>query len=233
MDAQPDGPIPIGAPIHGVRVTRMLHQDLPEVAALHLQALPPSFFASLGPRFLRRYYESYLASPYGIGMVATREGRTCGFVIGSAAAADHSAWVVRHRGLRLAAAALVAMLLRPRVLAQFLATRGARYARGVYRRLRHQPRGEAAGAAASGQPAVLAHVAVHSAWRRMGLGEVLVRAFEQQAAARGGRTVELVTLDGPEGASRFYERLGYATDRVRRDDDGRGWRYFRSEPDLR
>lgn len=233
MDGQPDGPIPVGKPFHGVRVTRMLHQDLPEVAALHLKALPPSFFASLGPRFLRRYYESFLTSPYGIGLIATREGRTCGFVIGSAAAADHSAWVVRHRGLRLAAAALAAMLLRPRVLAHFVATRGARYARGVYRRLRHRPRSEAAGAAQSGQPAVLAHVAVHSAWRRMGLGEVLVRAFEQEAGARGGRNVELVTLDGPEGAGRFYERLGYTTDRVRRDDDGRRWRYFRSEPGPR
>jgi ribosomal protein S18 acetylase RimI-like enzyme len=233
VDAQPDGPIPIGAPIHGVRMTRMLRQDLPEVAALHLQALPPSFFASLGPRFLRRYYESFLVSPHGIGLVATREGRMCGFVIGSADAADHSAWVVRHCGLRLAAAALVAMLLRPRVLAHFLATRGARYTRGVYRRLRHQADGEAAGAVRSDQPAVLAHVAVHSAWRRKGLGEVLVRAFEQEARARGGRTVELVTLDGPEGAGRFYERLGYVTDRVRRDDDGRRWRYFRSEPGLR
>ena len=230
MDALPDGPIPMDEPFQGARVTRMLMQDAPHVATLHLQALPPSFFSSLGAGFLRRYHESFLASPYGIGFAATHEQQLCGFVVGSAAAADHSAWVVRHRGVRLAVTAMLAMLLRPRVLLHFVMSRSARYARGLRKRLLHHRPAEAAGSATPGQPAVLAHVAVHDAWRQMGLGAVLVQAFEREAHARGAQTIELVTLEGPDGASRFYERLGYRTDRVRQDDEGRRWQYFHSPP---
>lgn len=230
VDARADDPIPLDEPFHGVRVTRMLLQDVPHVATLHLQALPASFFSSLGPRFLRRYHESFVAGPDGIGFVATHQQRLCGFVIGSTAAASHSAWVVRRRGPRLAVSAFLAMLVRPRVLVHFLSSRGARYARGLYRRVRHQPLAQVADSPTSDQPAVLAHVAVHSAWRRIGLGEVLVRAFEREAQVRGARTIELVTLDGPEGAGQFYERLEYTKDRVRQDDEGRRWLYFRSTP---
>ena len=228
MDAQPEGPIPLEVPVHsGVRVTRLLVHDLPDVATLHARVLPPSFFASLGPRFLRRYHESFLASPHGIGLAATQQQQLCGFITGSSAAVEHSAWVVRHRGVRLAAAALVAMLLRPRVLLHFLASRMSRYARGLHRRLRHRSSPVTAGSGPARQPAVLAHVAVHSAWQRMGLGEVLVRAFEREVASHGGRVVELVTLDGAQGAAAFYERLGYSSDRVREDDEGRRWVYLR------
>jgi GNAT superfamily N-acetyltransferase len=227
VDSQADGPVPVNEPIRGVRVTRMVPSDLPDVARLHLQALPDSFFASLGPRFLRRYHESYLASPSGVTLVATADGQLCGFVVGSSAAEQHSAWVVRHRGIRLAVTGLVAMLLRPLLLTRFLSTRASRYVRGLQRRLpNHVSTSTAASEAAS--PAVLAHVAVHRAWRRIGLGDRLVRAFEDEVRDEGARTVELVTLDGPEGAGPFYERMGYAFMRSRQDEDGRRWLYFRS-----
>lgn len=229
MESDPDSPIPTNEPFQGARVTQMLVQHLDEVAALHLMALPPSFFASLGPRFLRRYYESFLASPYGIALSVTQAQQVCGFVVGSSAAADHSAWVVRHRGLRLASAALLAMAIRPRVLVRFVSTRGTRYLHGLLRRLRHQSDVPPGGSPASGHPAVLAHVAVDSAWRGQGLGDVLVRAFEQEAHRAGADRVELVTLDGPDGAAGFYERLGYTATRARRDDEGRRWLYFRRQ----
>lgn len=226
MDAPPDRPV-ASTHAHEVTTTPLRVHDLPQVAELHLQALPPSFFASLGPRFLRRYHESYLASPHGIALAAVHGQQFCGFVVGSAVPADHSAWVVRHHGLRLARAAVVAMSIRPRVLGRFVSTRSARYLRGVYRRLRPRPPRAVARAATSSHPAVLAHVAVRSAWRGRGVGELLVHAFEAEAHRRGAGTIELVTLAGPGGASRFYERLGYTATRTRQDDDGRRWQYFR------
>lgn len=218
------------APRRDVEVVPLRPRDLPAAAALHLAALPPSFFASLGRRYLRRYHESFAASPHGIALAAVSGQQLCGFVVGSAAVADHSRWVVRHRGPRLALAALLAMLVRPRVLGHFIARRSARYGRGVYRRLRPPPSDATTGPSPSGSPAVLAHVAVQDAWRGQGVGELLVRAFERQAREGGAQTVELVTLAGPDGASRFYERLGYTATRVRQDDDGRRWQYFRTTP---
>lgn len=231
MEPQPDPPAPTDrradSRAFSVAVTPLQVRQVAESVAVHRAALPPSFFASLGVRFLRRYHESYVCSPHGIAFAAVRDGRLCGFVVGSAAAADHSAWVVRHRGARLALAGALAMAARPRVLMRFLGSRAGRYARGVHRRLRPVAPGGAAGGRPAQQPAVLAHIAVDDAARGLGVGERLARAFEQAARERGAPAVELVTLDGPAGASRFYERLGYTSGAVRRDDDGRCWRHFR------
>lgn len=208
----------------------MQPDDAAGVARLHLQSLPPSFFARLGPRFLTRYYESYVASPHGVALVATRGDRLCGYVVGSSAADDHSAWTLRSRGARLALAGALALLTRPRLAVWFLRSRAGRYARGIRRRLAHRAPAAAghgaAGVPAGEQSAVLAHIAVDGTQRRTGAGAVLVSAFTRELAQRGVASFELVTLSGPEGAGAFYERLGLTPVRERTDGDGRTWCYY-------
>lgn len=204
--------------------------DLRAVADLHLAALPPSFFSRLGPRFLRAYYETYVAGPDAVALAAVREGLLCGYVVGTAAAHDHAAWTARRRGVRLALVAVTCMAGRPRVAVEFLRTRVGRYARGLARRLRHRPVGPTAAAAAPAdgrQPAVLSHVAVHDRSRGTGTGELLVRRFAAELSGRGVHRFDLVTLAGPDGAAGFYERLGLVATGQRVDPDGRSWRSFR------
>lgn len=202
----------------------MRREQAGEVARLHLQSLPPSFFASLGRRYLTRYYETYVDSPYAVALVATRDDRLCGYVVGSSAATDHATWTLRQRGARLAMAGALAMLVRPSVAVRFVRTRAGRYARGIRRRLTQ--RTDAGVSPQSRQAAVLAHIAVDGTQRRTGAGAVLVDAFTRELARRGVTTFELVTLCGPEGAGAFYERLGLEQVRQRTDDDGRDWCYY-------
>ncbi len=224
MNADP--PIPLEDATNGVRITRMLPEHAAQVARLHVQSLPPSFFSRLGAPFLRRYYQTFVDSPYGIALVATRQGNLCGYVVGTTAAGQNAVWTLRRRGLRLAAAGLLALLTRPRLAIWFLHSRAARYARGIYRRLMKRAAAPAAGGRA-GQPAVLAHVAVHSPYRRIGAGALLVSAFERELVRQGVASFELVTLCGPEGAGAFYERLEFDLIKQRTDDDGKTWCYYR------
>lgn len=222
--------MPTDEPTDALEVRPLGRQDLREVADLHRAALPPSFFSRLGPRFLRAYYETYVSGPDAVALAAVRGPVLCGFVVGSAAAHDHAAWTARRRGLRLAVVGLASMAVRPRVAREFLRTRTGRYVRGLARRLRHRPAGAAAErsrpAAGTGQPAVLAHVAVHRHCRGGGVGELLVRRFAAELAGRGAPRLELVTLAGPDGASAFYERLGLEPAGQRVDGDGRRWQSF-------
>jgi len=115
----------------GVAVRPLAVGDLAVAARLHAALLPHGFFVSLGLRYLRAYYGTFLASPHAIGLVADLEGRPVGVLVGTSANAAHYRWVIRHRGLRLACLGASAMLVRPAVAAWFLRTRLRRYGRRV------------------------------------------------------------------------------------------------------
>lgn len=125
-------------------------------ARLHLAHLELGLFPQLGPRFLGRYHETFVRSPFGVLLIAYEGGEVAGFLAGTTANADHYRWVVRNCGPRLAATASAALLARPRLLPVVLRTRGPRYARAVARRLRparSRPATGAGGPAAAGPTA--------------------------------------------------------------------------------
>lgn len=205
-------------------VRRMTTADAQWAAELHAEALPHGFFARLGPAFLARYYETFIASPHAVAFIADSTDGPAGVLVGTTRNRLHYSWVLRQRGARMVLRGLTAMLARPGVLLLFLRTRlgwylgGAlRFARrAVTRAFQSTPSGQH-----RRQPAVLTHVAVDSASRGTGAGSALVASFVQAARAAGCADAVLVTLAGPAGAGPFYRRLGW-TLRDRHDDrDGR------------
>jgi len=104
----------------GVAVRPLAVADLAAAARLHAALLPHGFFVSLGLRYLRAYYGTFLASPHAIGLAADLEGQPVGVLVGTSRNAAHYRWVIRHRGLRLAVLGASAMLVRPAVAAWFL-----------------------------------------------------------------------------------------------------------------
>jgi ribosomal protein S18 acetylase RimI-like enzyme len=62
-----------------------------------------------------------------------------------------------------------------------------------------------------GDDAWIGGVAVVPEARRSGIGETLMRALHDEAAARGARRVWLEVIDRNEGAFLLYEKLGYRT----------------------
>jgi ribosomal protein S18 acetylase RimI-like enzyme len=73
---------------------------------------------------------------------------------------------------------------------------------------------------------VLTHVCVSRESRGSGAGTALVEAFCARARQNGRTEAQLVTLAGPEGASLFYDRLGWRRRGERLDHDGRSVRAY-------
>ena len=207
-----------------------MHGDLAFAARLHLQALPGGFFADLGERFLRSYYDTFVDSPYGAALVAEIDGGPVGALLGTVDNRKHWAWVVRHRGWELALRVLLALVVRPPLAWRFLRTRVRRYLRAVLRLVRRSTAshglGQVAaeadgdGAAAGVTIAVLMHVSVLSQARRCGAGAALVGRFVDAARGEGADVAELVTRANEAGAGGFYRRLGWEHRRDRAGHDG-------------
>jgi GNAT superfamily N-acetyltransferase len=188
------------------KVRRMGLHDLPFVVAAHREHFPDGFFVSLGPRFLTRYYRTFLdAGPLTVALVVEVDGDPCGYLTGVLAGSTHRSVMLKYHGLALVAAAAVGMAIRPRVALKFVVTRASRYTRALTRHrsaVGRQP-------APAGSPAVLSHVVVVEPERLAGIGSCLVRAFLDEADAAGCRSAQLVTEAGSKGAGPFYESLGW------------------------
>lgn len=198
--------------------------DAAAAAALHAQALPDSFFAQLGGRFLRAYHRSFVDSPHAVGLVTAKGDEVEGFLLAALAPAPHGAYVLRRWGICLGTRAALALLARPRLLALFLRTSLVRYARGLWRRRR--PVAHAAPTAAAGTWAVLSHVAVDGGHRGSGAGAALVQALHDRVRSVGAAGVVLLpAVDGPGVA--FYRRLGYEDEGEVVGADGQQWLRYR------
>lgn len=196
-------------------------------AALHADALGHGFFVALGPRFMRAYLDGYRRSPHAAALVAAVDGHPVGMIVGILRPGAHMRWLLRRRGLRLAWLGVTAMALRPRVAARFVRTRLQRYGRGWRRR--RGPEEAPATTTPAVDPAVLSHVAVAAGARGAGIGRDLVQAFVAEARAAGVPSVILATLAADEGASTFYERLGWQRRNAFATADGTHMVQFRLE----
>ena len=180
--------------------------DLPFVVAAHQEHFPDGFFVDLGPRFLTRYYRTFLdAGPLTVALVAEVEGDRCGYLTGVLAGRQHRTQMLRHHGLGLAVAAALGMVARPGVAVRFVLTRSRRYAQALRRHRVEQ----SAPTLTAESPAVLSHVVVVEPERLAGVGSCLVQAFLREARDARCPTAALVTEAGARGAGPFYESLGW------------------------
>lgn len=66
-----------------IQIRRICKIDLDQIVKIHLEAFPNFFLSSLGPSFLRCYYNSLIKSPDGIGLCALNDDVIVGFSAGS------------------------------------------------------------------------------------------------------------------------------------------------------
>ena len=205
-----------------VRVRPLAAEDVAWTAELQQAELPHGFFARLGQPFLRAYHLTFLESPFGIALVAERDGRPLAFLVGASEARPHRAWVLRRNRRRLAAAGVACLARHPHVLVELVRTRARRYARALtaYRgKVRY-------GDVRERRPtAILKHVVVAPDARGSGGGRLLVEEFVAEARARGAAVAQLTTVADGE-AEGFWRRLGWKPLGADRDEDGRLHRVF-------
>lgn len=187
----------------------MTSDDAVATSEIHLRTLPHGFFARLGPRFLAAYHASFVGSPHAVATVATLDGRVAGFLVGTLRTRAHYRHVLRRHGVGLAVRLLWGSLRRPSVLLELLGSRLSRYLRTLARFTGPGGDEEESRSRRRGPVAVLTHVAVLPAARGHGLGAGLVGAFTDAAREAGIGEVRLVTRAAEDGASAFYDRLGW------------------------
>lgn len=208
-----------GAPDdRSARVRRMGLHDVPFAVQAHLEHFPEGFFARLGPRFLTRYYRTFIEGPPACALVAESDGQLLGYLTGIFDPQEHRRLVVQYHGKALAADALLGMVRRPAVAYSFLATRARRYLSALRR---YRSKAPTAAGSSGDSCAVLSHVVVTKSERARGLGAELVSAFLAEATGAGCTKACLVTMDGPDGAGPFYERLGWRRSPRSSSADGR------------
>ncbi|WP_116949319.1 GNAT family N-acetyltransferase [Jiangella endophytica] len=207
--------------------------DLRTTAALHVSELPHGLFPRLGEAFVRRWHRAHLESRYGVVLVATRGGEVVGFTLGTTDRPANVAWIIGHRRRELTLAGLRALLTRPVLAAEFVRSRGMRYARRLLGRAAAPARVVAKGdvpEAGFGSIAVLEAIVVTPAQRGRSIGTELSEAFLSIVAAAGVERVELVTKVGARGAAGFYERAGWHRVGGHVDRDGDEVHTYRIDP---
>ena len=192
--------------ISAVRLRTMDEADLPFVVGQHRYHFPDGFFARLGRKFLRRYYQPFLHSPYARAYLAERDGRPTGYLVGVIDPAGHRSHLLRTQGRALTFSAVGALAVRPRLALHFLHTRLGRYVRVLFGR---RVPGRSEGVTDARSLAVLLHVAVAPKAQSSGVGSALIDRFVADAAATGCDRVMLVTAAGPGGAGPYYLRRGW------------------------
>ena len=227
-------PTPTAVAGHGLALRRMGLQDLPFVVAAHRQHFGDGFFARLGPRFLARYYRTFLDGPTAVAVIAECSGEPCGYLTGILRTRQHRRLLLRYHGPGLAVAGCSAMLRHPATGLTFLTTRLPRYVRGLRRALDRRPTiatPEPPNSAGSpdilvGDVAVLTHVVVSEPRRHRGVGTRLVDYFVNEAVNAGCAHAVLVTLADRAGAAAFYEGAGWTRHGSVTTVDGKPlWRY--------
>lgn len=203
------------------RMRRMGLQDLPFVVHSHSQHFAHGFFARLGPRFLTKYYRTFLDGPLAVAVVCEIDEAPIGYLVGILDTRRHRRLLLAHHGTTLAVAAALGMIARPWLAVTFLWTRCRRYVAAISR-ARH-----ASGAAdAPVHVAVLSHLVVLSEARCQGIGAALVDEFLRQAVEADCSRACLVTLAGDTGAGTFYQRRGWTHTHQGRSPEGRELAYY-------
>lgn len=162
--------------------------DCDEMVRVHLSAFDGFYLTALGSRFLKELYTGFLRDPSAICLVARRQGRIAGFVVGLALPRGFIARALARRCVPI----LWALL------------RSAGGIGGLLRRsvsaTRRAEKGEA----------VLFSLAVDPSAQHRGLGRQLVQVFLEAAHAhRAARVVLTTDSENNEPVKQFYQHLGF------------------------
>lgn len=180
--------------------------DVPRVAAIHMESFPGFFLTFLGTDFLRLLYRGILADPDGIALVAIdEEEHIQGFVAGVLRQSGFYRRLLKKHKWAFARASLAAVLHKPSIAPRLI-------------QALHRPADSAQAAA----DACLMSIAVRPQAANQGYGGLLVREFCRQLTARGAPAVCLTTdFHDNDAVNRFYQQLGFRIQRTFATPEGR------------
>ena len=184
-----------------VKIARVTEASLEAVVEIHLAAFPEYMNAQLGRGYLKAFLRGFLRRTDTVAVLALSEsGQALGYIAGAPLE------MLPEMGRALLPSAALAVCLRPWLLVspRIRSTAWQRIASGFGRR--NEPKA----APLLPMPTLsLVSVGVDPQARGRSVGEQLMKAFEQEARARGCASLRLSVYPENTAARRFYERHGW------------------------
>jgi ribosomal protein S18 acetylase RimI-like enzyme len=184
------------APVTSSLIVRgMSSFDLKAVVSLHISSFPDFFLSSLGPRFLREFYGSFLFCPNGVAFVVEDVGKKqiVGVIAGPVSPDGYFRNLLYRRWWSFCLASLTAVVKNPGIIPR------------LWRAISY--RGEAP---LDSPRALLSSIAVAPDFQKMGIGQMLLKAWVNEISLRGAFGCYLITdADNNDAVNGFYLRMGW------------------------
>ncbi|MBI2862192.1 MAG: GNAT family N-acetyltransferase [Chloroflexi bacterium] len=208
-------------------VIPLCKDDLAEVARVHMEAFDGEFLAAMGEGFLSHFYAAYLASGEAVSFVCQERdnSRFVGFISGTTDIQKHYMVLLRRELPFLAFYAVLRIFQQPTLWRPIVrrAFRVFRLALPLKSSPVSVPEREPVTEEILWEvlpPASLMSMGVLNAYRKRGIGELLVHAFVQQLEARGVPALRLGVKADNIAALNLYRKLGWRV--ARKSDRGLG-----------
>jgi ribosomal protein S18 acetylase RimI-like enzyme len=186
------------------QVRPALLSDLPAYVPLHQAAFAGSMGVKLGTRYLHDFLKWFITDPDAISLVCEKDGKLAGYVFGA-----KQGYNTRMNRALVGTMAL-AMITHPWLLVR------AEYLAQLPERLRHlvgRSKKSPSPTPSSEEPPKnlfrMVGLGVSPDFRRQGIGQRLIHAYEAEAWARGYEALQLSVYEDNTGARTLYETCGW------------------------
>lgn len=177
-------------------IVKAENADIEEVVKLHMQVFPGFFLTSLGFSFLKELYEGFQSAPYGIFLVAKKDGRIVAFAAGTSAPEIFFPDLRRRRSIAFVLKAIPSIIKNPLP---------------VCRKLFYAMRYHGESPVARSSAALLSSIGTSISCQGTGVAGRLMTAFESEALIRGAKYVYLTTdVNSNDRVNAFYQKQGYS-----------------------
>ncbi|MFH1615848.1 MAG: GNAT family N-acetyltransferase [Planctomycetota bacterium] len=189
------------------RIIPLEARHIKDVVNLHIRAFEGFFLSSLGPTFLKLYYESFLNNSNGVALVAEnkKNEKPIGIIIGQIDPETFFRELFIKKWWVFGLAAVPAILRKPRIIFRIIR---AAWFRG------NAPKGP--------DRAYLASICVDPAEQRHGIGRALVENWVKEIEKTAIRGCYLTTdANENEIINAFYQRSGWTIETTFTTPQGR------------
>ena len=178
-----------------ITIEKANYQDVNRIVAVHLDAFKDFFLSSLGERFLRLYYRSFIDSKQGIVLCAKDDNKVVGFSACSYVCNGFNTSLVKDNLLKYMVESVVLLFTKPLAL--------IRLAKNM---TKESPEAQQF---AGGGYAELYSIAVSPSCQGKGIGKALLSAIEDDVRNHNNQISLTTDYNNNEKTIGFYHTSGY------------------------
>lgn len=178
-----------------IDIKKAMPEDVDGIVDIHLEAFKHFFLSSLGKRFLKLYYLSFIQCGKGVVLCAKKDGKLVGFSACSYKSRGFNSNLIKKNLFKYGIEAVILLFTKP----------------GALIRLAKNMNKESSDVAVKddGQYAELYSIAVNPTCQGEGVGRLLLTATENEVANHNNKVSLTTDYFNNDKTIAFYKALGY------------------------